>query len=78
VASFRFLYPRLDRNGVNMVEDLHTAYWDAYGGGLRREGTFIELCKGLIDELNCDYFEPPKPRRPGDFASTTLAMHFLR
>jgi len=65
VETFRFLYSRTANDGVYMVEDLHTAYWDEYGGGLRREGTFIELCKGLIDELN-----------PTDFTRSTLSMHF--
>lgn len=53
-ATFSHLYPKMPRHGVYMVEDLHTAYWDEYGGGLRREGTFIELTKRLIDELNAD------------------------
>jgi hypothetical protein len=75
-ASFRFLYPRLDRNGVYAVEDLHTAYWEEWGGGLQREGTFIELCKGLIDELHQDYIRPLRPRAATDFARTTLSMHF--
>src|SRR5690242_3828604 len=44
VASFRFLYERLNPNGLYMVEDLHTAYWPEFGGGLRREGSFIEVC----------------------------------
>jgi hypothetical protein len=35
-----------------MVEDLHAAYWEEYEGGYRKAGTFIELCKQLIDELN--------------------------
>jgi hypothetical protein len=52
VETFRFLYSRMSPNGVYLVEDLHTAYWEEYGGGLKREGTFIEVCKGLIDELN--------------------------
>jgi cephalosporin hydroxylase len=52
VASFEFLYPRIAKNGIYMVEDLHTAYWDEYEGGLHKPATFIELCKNLIDELN--------------------------
>lgn len=71
VGTFRHLYSKLDRNGVYMVEDMHTAYWEKYGGGLGREGTFIELCKHLIDELN--------GRHAGianDFTSSTLSMHF--
>src|SRR5208337_1726291 len=55
ISSFNFLYPRIDKRGIYMVEDLHTAYWDEYQGGLNREGTFIERCKALIDELNAEH-----------------------
>jgi len=54
-ASFDFLYPRLPKNGVYMVEDLHTAYWDEYGGGLREPQSFIAHAKSLIDQLNADH-----------------------
>src|SRR2546427_93714 len=54
-ATFQFLYPLMLKNGVYMVEDLHTAYWDEYEGGLRKLSTFIELCKDLIDELNANH-----------------------
>jgi hypothetical protein len=55
IASFRFPYPRLAKNGVYMAEDLHTAYWDEFEGGLQKPSTFIEVCKNLIDELNADH-----------------------
>jgi hypothetical protein len=74
VETFRFLYQRTAVDGVYMVEDLHTAYWDEFGGGLRREGTFIELCKGLVDELNADWSREKLP--PSEFTRTTLSMHF--
>jgi hypothetical protein len=74
VASFGFLYPRTARRGVYLVEDLHTAYWHHYGGGLRRPGTFIELCKSLIDELNADHSDGALP--PTEFTRSTLSMHF--
>lgn len=51
-ATFRYMFPRMNREAVYFVEDLHTAYWPAYGGGLRQPGTFIEDMKDLIDELN--------------------------
>lgn len=73
VASFNFLYPRVAKNGVYMVEDLHTAYWDEYEGGLRKSSTFIEICKNLIDELNADHTRDALP--PTDFTRTTLSMH---
>ncbi len=74
LASFRFLYPLLDRTGVYVVEDLHTAYWPEFGGGLKREGTFIEACKSLLDELNADLSHGAVQATP--FTRSTLSMHF--
>jgi hypothetical protein len=74
VETFRFLYPRTSSTGVYLVEDLHTAYWDEYGGGLGREGTFIEVCKALVDELNADLSRGALPAT--DFTRSTLSMHF--
>ena len=73
-ASFRCLYPLVDRNGIYLVEDLHTAYWDEYGGGLRRTGSFIERCKGLVDELNAEHTRGALEETA--FSRTTLSMHF--
>jgi hypothetical protein len=53
--TFSILYPLVDPNGVYLVEDMHTAYLPEYEGGVGRSGTFIELCKGLIDQLNALY-----------------------
>jgi SAM-dependent methyltransferase len=74
LASFVALYPRLDRNGVYLVEDLHTAYWQEYEGGLRRGGSFIERCKDLIDDLNADHARGRLA--PTAFTRSTLSMHF--
>ena len=74
IASFAFLYPRVAKNGVSMVEDLHTAYWEEYEGGLRKPTTFIELSKNLVDELNADHSRGALA--PTDFTKTTLSMHF--
>jgi len=69
----RILYPRTSPNGVYIVEDLHTAYWDEFGGGLKREGTFVELCKSLIDELNA--YHTREQVRVSEFTKLTLSMH---
>jgi len=53
-ATFDYLYPRLQRDALYLVEDTHTAYWPAYGGGLGKPGTFIERMKALIDEMHAD------------------------
>ncbi|MGH7046874.1 MAG: class I SAM-dependent methyltransferase [Stellaceae bacterium] len=73
-ATFSCLYPRLSQSGVYMVEDLHTAYWDEYEGGLRAPGSFIELSKQLIDELNADHARDALA--PTEFTRTTLSMHY--
>jgi len=52
IASFEIMYNRLQPTGVYIVEDTHTCYWDNFGGGLRREGTFMEFVKHKLDEIN--------------------------
>jgi cephalosporin hydroxylase len=74
VATFKFLYQHTSANGVYMVEDLHTAYWPEYGGGLHQPGSFIELCKTLLDELNADWTRDAM--RPTEFTRATQSMHF--
>jgi len=53
--SFAFLYPKLSKNGIYLVEDLHTAYWSEFGGEVTNPNTFINVSKNLIDQLNADH-----------------------
>jgi hypothetical protein len=55
LASFQFLYPKLPKTGLYIVEDLHTAYWEEYGGGVNKTDTFINVSKNFIDRLNADH-----------------------
>lgn len=73
-ASFDYLYPLMPPRSVYLVEDLHTAYWDEYEGGLKRAGTFIEFCKGMIDELNATHTRGHVPE--SEFSRNTISMHF--
>jgi len=54
-ATFDFLYPKLPKNGLYMVEDLHTAYWEEYGGGVDKPNTFMNRTKGFLDKLNASH-----------------------
>ncbi|MEP0868575.1 class I SAM-dependent methyltransferase [Trichocoleus desertorum AS-A10] len=54
-SSFQFFYPKMPKNAIYMVEDLHTAYWEEYGGGLEKPNTFINIAKDYIDRLNADH-----------------------
>lgn len=58
INSFKALFPSLKSGGLYVIEDLHTSYWSAYGGGgavgapASTKGTCVEFLKGLIDDLN--------------------------
>ena len=73
LATFSQVYPQMSPSGVYMVEDLHCAYWDNFGGGFRKEGTFIEVAKGLVDHLNVQHHQGVEP---GPFSEQTLSIHF--
>lgn len=71
--TFSFLYPRMSTSGVYMVEDLHTAYWPEFGGGVRKEGSFIEISKSLIDELNA--YHSRGTVQPTAFTDSTVSIN---
>ena len=52
ITSFNTLFPLLREGGIYIIEDLHTSYWDAFGGGKRKRGTAIGVIKHLIDEMH--------------------------
>jgi Methyltransferase domain len=56
-ASLDVLFPLLSDGGTYIVEDLHTSYWRAYGGGFGKPGTFIEDVKSLIDDMHHWYHD---------------------
>lgn len=72
--TFEFLYPKVPKNGVYMVEDMHTSYWPKWGGGLNEENSFINKCKKLIDELNADHTKGEL--EPTEFTRTTESIAF--
>ncbi len=75
ITTFEALYPHLQPHGVYLCEDLQTSYLPDFGGGLRREGTFIEYTKALIDRLHA--WVTTQPGQALDqIAFTTFALHF--
>lgn len=53
--TFQMLYPLLPKNGVYMIEDLHTCYWKEYGGGKDEPNSFVNIAKRFIDDLHANY-----------------------
>jgi 23S rRNA U2552 (ribose-2'-O)-methylase RlmE/FtsJ len=74
IASFKGLYLSLNNGGVYLCEDLHTNYWNLYGGGYKKPNTFIELTKTLIDELNAFYSESIELKIT-EFTKNTIGIH---
>ena len=75
IVSFEELFGHIKPEGVYLCEDLHTSYWDSYGGGYKRPGSFIEYSKEFIDKLN-GYHIPQKPVPPDTFTSSVNSLHY--
>jgi len=76
LTTFENTYDHVKEGGVYLAEDLHTSYWADFGGGLRKQGTFIEKCKDLIDQLNAWHSRDTESLRVDNFTRTTPSIHF--
>lgn len=72
--TFDTLFPHVNPGGIFICEDLHTSYWNSFGGGFLREGTFIETIKRKIDELNAYQSEDPR-LSPTYFTRNCIGIH---
>jgi hypothetical protein len=55
IETFKILFPKLNDNGVYVIEDLQTSYWENYGGDskdLNNKNTAMNFMKSLTDCLN--------------------------
>lgn len=75
LATFDVMFDAVAKDGVYLVEDLHTSYWEEYGGGWKNPGTFIEFSKTLVDRLNAWHSRDPE-LRPDTFTKTVTGLHF--
>lgn len=76
IATLEELYGAVREDGVILVEDTHTSYWQDHGGGLRNPHTFMEYAKRLVDELNAWHSRDPNSFTAGTFTRGTRSMHF--
>jgi len=76
INTFEELFPRIDKNGVYLCEDLHTSYWPKYGGGYRKKGTFIEYSKNFIDYINAWRSKQPRRLDVSDFTRSAYSLHY--
>lgn len=76
ITTFEETYSAVKDNGVYLIEDLHTSYWGEFGGGLRKQGTFIEHSKDLIDQLYAWHSRDQESLKIDGFTKHTASMHF--
>lgn len=75
ITTFEEMYDHVTQNGIYVCEDLHTSYWEVYGGGFKRESTFIEYSKTLIDRLNAWHVQDGAIE-VSEFTRSTYSLHY--
>lgn len=75
LVTFATLLPLIKPDGVYVVEDLHTSYWEYYGGGYGLPNTFIEFAKRLIDHLHAWHSHDPARHPVTYYTKNVRAMH---
>jgi hypothetical protein len=75
ITTFDELYPAVSETGVYLIEDLHTSYWEEYGGGYKKQGSFIEYAKEFIDFINAWHSRDPE-LTPNFLTKSTTGIHF--
>lgn len=75
IVSFEELFETINENGIYLCEDLHTSYWDSFGGGYKRKGTYIEYSKNFIDYLNANHSKQ-KLLQVNGFTKSVDSIHY--
>ncbi len=75
IITFEELYPYVQPDGIYLCEDIHTSFIPEFGGGYRREGTFLEYSKALVDRLHGWYSRDPA-LTADEFTRATHGLHF--
>ncbi|MCL2020819.1 MAG: tetratricopeptide repeat protein [Betaproteobacteria bacterium] len=55
ISTFLNLFKKINPGGIYIIEDMHTSYWENFGGGLRNKNSSIEFFKQFIDTIHADY-----------------------
>jgi hypothetical protein len=74
-ASLFALFPRLSIGGTYIVEDLHTAYWEQYGGGFGAPANFFNIVRGIVDDMHVWYHESGVTHAPTAGQITGMHIH---
>lgn len=78
IETFEFLFPKLKKGGIYVVEDTQTSYWPDYGGTsteFNDRSTIYGFFKGLIDGLNHEEYMLEGYKKTY-YDQTIVSMHF--
>lgn len=82
IKTFGILFPLLNPDGIYVIEDLQTSYWDNVAGvnwggssDLNASYTSVNFLKKLIDGLNYKEFTN-KDYKPTYFDKNIISIHF--
>lgn len=75
INTFEEIWPAVRDGGILLIEDLHTSYWENYGGGNKKPGTFIEYAKDLIDQMNAWHSKDPSTLDVDEYTRSIRGMH---
>lgn len=61
ITSFQILFPILKDDGLYIIEDTQTSYWERFGGSMDKQNpqNMMNFFKGLVDGLNHVEFLSP-------------------
>lgn len=70
-ASLDVLLPQVSAGGLYMIEDLHTAYWPSWEGGVAAKANFFNHIRDMVDDMHRWYHsaEPHHPQLVEHFTS---------
>ena len=72
-ASLAALFPKLSAPGLYLIEDLHTAYWEDWGGGLDAPANFFRMVSEIVEDMHGWAHKRP-PNHP-DLAPWVSGLH---
>ncbi len=82
ITTFKILFPLMDLNGIYVVEDLQTSYWDTMAGenwggskDLTASHTSMNYFKTLVDGMNYEEFALDQ-YIPSYFDKHIISIHF--
>jgi cephalosporin hydroxylase len=75
ITTFEELFDHTTANGVYLIEDLHTSYWEEFGGGYKKPGSFIEYSKDFVDQVNA-FHSKSDLHTVTHFTGTAHSLHY--